>query len=330
MPVSTKDYSCGAQMSPAAETSYELSNTIIIHAIAEFGLVTLPPHGCRWAWEFSMPTQRRRWDGMKESLRYRVLGPLRVQVNGRWRSVTQPKPAMVLGCLLLHANVALSVDRLADEVWGMEQPNRADASLQAYVSRLRQLLPTDEKGASVLRSSSAGYILTVKPGELDSQLFDELVFRGRMAAQQREHTRAEDTLVEALSLWDGPILGAVSGGPMIASMEEVLNEALMECMELRTEVGFQLGRHRQLIGMLRRVTTERPLHEGFWALLMQALWHSGRRADALAAFQNARSVLNRELGLEPSMMLQKLQSDILEDGLAIGDRSHSEVHHRAS
>lgn len=261
---------------------------------------------------------------MHESLRYRVLGPLRVRTNGHWRSVSQPKPATVLGCLLLHANVAISIDRLADEVWGAEQPNRADVSLQAYISRLRRLLPVDEAGTSVLRSTPVGYVLAVKPGELDSQVFSELLFRGRMAAQQQDHTRAEDALVEALDLWDGPILGAVSSGPMVASMEGLLNEAMVECIELRMEAGFRLGRHRQLISTLRRVTTECPLHEGFWALLMQALWHSGRRADALAAFRDARTVLNRELGLEPSSMLQQLQSDILGDGLASGGHPHRE------
>lgn len=247
------------------------------------------------------------------ALLYCVLGPLCVLKNDHWRSISQPKPAAVLGCLLLHANTSIPAQRLVHEVWGEQPPRRAEASLQAYISRLRQILPTDASGASVLRTSAAGYMMAVKPGELDSQVFSDLVFHGRTAAQTQEDIRAEDALVKAMHLWNGPVLGAVGDGPMTTSMREVLSEARIECIELRAEVGLRLGQHRELISTLRHVTMERPLHEGFWALLMQALWQSSRRADALAAFRTARDVLNRELGLEPGPTLQHLQSAILQE-----------------
>ena len=44
---------------------------------------------------------------------------------------------------------------------------------------------------------------------------------------------------------------------------------------------------------------------------MLALYRSGRQADALASYRDARSALVEELGLEPSRELQELERAIL-------------------
>ena len=51
---------------------------------------------------------------------------------------------------------------------------------------------------------------------------------------------------------------------------------------------------------------------------MLALYRSGRQADALRAFQRARTVLGDELGLEPGPALRELERQILEHDPALG------------
>jgi DNA-binding SARP family transcriptional activator len=57
--------------------------------------------------------------------------------------------------------------------------------------------------------------------------------------------------------------------------------------------------------------TSFPLDEVFHGQLIQALAQSGRRGEALRAYQDARLILQEELGLDPSPDLQRLQRQIL-------------------
>ena len=66
-----------------------------------------------------------------------------------------------------------------------------------------------------------------------------------------------------------------------------------------------------LIADLERLTIEHPVREGLWSQLMRALYASGRQSDALRAFQRLRTVLARELGIEPSGELRQLEQRIL-------------------
>ena len=62
---------------------------------------------------------------------------------------------------------------------------------------------------------------------------------------------------------------------------------------------------------LESLVKQYPLRERLRSQLMLALYRSGRQADALAAYQDARRTLVEELGLEPGRELQELEQAIL-------------------
>jgi DNA-binding SARP family transcriptional activator len=255
-------------------------------------------------------------------MRYRVLGPLRVlAADGCWVGCA-PKAAAVLACLLLKANEVVPVERLALEVWGADQPQRASASIHVYVSQLRKLC-VEPGRPSPLITTSSGYLLQVEPGELDSTIFTELVAEARAAADAGNDLAAERLLVQAMDMCTGSALAELRNGPLINSLAGCLDDALLDCTELRMEIGLRLGRTRQLVPTLRRLTIEHPLHEGFYACLMRALWGCGRRADALEVFHQAWELLARELGLEPGLELQRLHAELLDEGMRSFAKSQS-------
>src|SRR5205823_3388969 len=72
-----------------------------------------------------------------------------------------------------------------------------------------------------------------------------------------------------------------------------------------------LGKHAALVGELDALVREHPLRERLHTQLMLALYRSGRQAEALERYQQARHVLVDELGVEPGPGLKELERAIL-------------------
>src|SRR4051794_38454028 len=106
-------------------------------------------------------------DTSARRMEFRILGPLEVLANDRALSLGGAKPRGILAVLLLHANEAVSAERLAIHLWGQEAPPCAVKRLHVHVSRLRKALGDPE----LVATTSAGYCLHVRPGELDAQEF---------------------------------------------------------------------------------------------------------------------------------------------------------------
>ncbi len=86
---------------------------------------------------------------------------------------------------------------------------------------------------------------------------------------------------------------------------------MLVCLEQRIEGDLAAGRHASLVAELEPLVQEHPLRERLRAQLMLALYRSGRQAEALETYQDARHALTDELGIEPSQELRELQQAIL-------------------
>jgi ABC-type transport system substrate-binding protein/DNA-binding SARP family transcriptional activator/DNA-binding beta-propeller fold protein YncE len=236
---------------------------------------------------------------------FRILGPLDVRDNGREVSIRGRKLQSLLALLLLHAGEVVSRDRLIDDLWGDDPPSTAAKTLQVHVSRLRR-----EIGGAIV-SHGGGYSIRVGPGELDLERFEQLVAEGRKALADQDPERASERLRDALDLWRGPPLPELAGEPFARAQIGRLDEARLAAMEDRLEAELALGRHAEAIPELELLVDRHPYRERLHELLMLALYRSGRQADSLAAYQQARNVLVEELGLEPGKRLRELHGAIL-------------------
>jgi WD40 repeat protein/DNA-binding SARP family transcriptional activator/ABC-type cobalamin/Fe3+-siderophores transport system ATPase subunit len=237
---------------------------------------------------------------------FRVLGPLEVRHEGRVIPLGGRKQRVVLAYLLLRANQVVPAERLIDEVWGEEPPEAARNALQSYVSRLRASLG----GGRRIEGRPPGYALHVEDDELDAQRFEALVREAR-TARPGDPARALTVLKEALGLWRGPPLADLADEHGLRGEVIRLEELRLAALEERVAAQLALGRHDQVVGELEALVEEQPLREPLWRLLMLALYRSGRQADALLAYQRARSVLVEELGIDPGAELRQLQAAVL-------------------
>jgi len=77
------------------------------------------------------------------SVEFGILGPLEVCRSGRAVPLGGPRQRAVLALLLIEANRVVSMDRLAEDVWGGNPPEGWVTTLQTYVFHLRHALEPD-------------------------------------------------------------------------------------------------------------------------------------------------------------------------------------------
>ena len=239
-------------------------------------------------------------------MEFRILGPLEVRDVGGEVSLGGPKPRALLAVLLLHANEVVPADRLIDDLWGEDSPEHAAAALRVNVSRLRKTLPQE-----VVTTRSPGYLLRVEPDSVDLHRFVRLVDEGRSLLARGLAADASERLRDALALWRGPALAEFAYEGFAQTAIGRLDEIKLAAVELRMEADLAQGRHHELVGELETLVAEQPLREGLRSHLMTALYRSGRQAEALEAYKDARRALVDELGIEPSAALQDLERAIL-------------------
>lgn len=258
----------------------------------------------------------------------RVLGPLELRIAGEQLPVSGSKQRSVLAMLALHGNQVVSVAGLIDAVWGEPAPDRAEHTLQQHVSATRKLLETDrEAAAAILVTRSPGYLL--RTDSLDSDEFEHFASAGFNAAGAGRWPEALASFDSALALWRGPALADVRDSARLNAAAVRLDEQRLAVLEMRFEARLECGEAREVVAELEQMVSEFPLRERLRALLMLALYRSGRQADALAAYRAAREVLIDELGIEPGADLRELEQAILDQSPDLDSgpsRSIDELH----
>ncbi len=241
-------------------------------------------------------------------MKYRLLGPVEVAAEDGPVALGGPKPRAVLAVLLLNANRPVSTERLAVALWGEDAPAGAAKTVQVHVSRLRKALPD----ADVVTTTPAGYQLTVQPGELDVDRFEQLLDHGRRALRAGRPDQASAALEEGLALWRGDqALADVAFEPFAAPEINRLEDERLAALETRADAELAAGRHAALVGELQRLVDAHPSRERFAAQLMLALYRSDRQTEALEAYREARAALVEHSGIEPGSELRRLHEAIL-------------------
>jgi predicted ATPase/DNA-binding SARP family transcriptional activator len=250
---------------------------------------------------------------------FRILGPLQVVEDGREIAPAGSKLRALLVVLLLHANETVSTERLIDELWGERPPANASKTLSVHISRLRKALRgrAGDGTNRLILTHDSGYQLTLDLNRLDSHRFERLSAEGKHEIASGHPDRAAAAFEAALSLWRGSPLADLASLPWAQGEIARLEDMRMAAIEDLNEAKLALGHHSELVGQLEAAIAEHPYRERLRAQLMLALYRCERQADALQAYQNARSTLVEDLGIEPGEPLRELERAILAQDSAL-------------
>jgi len=243
----------------------------------------------------------------------RVLGPVRLRAGESWQVPASPQLRLVLGLMALRIGQVVPVAELIDAIWEDEPPRSARASLQALMTRLRQLL-RPLPGASLTRCGD-GYLL-----EFDQDLVDAERSRslGR-AARAADGAAAIPLFDAALALWNGPALADAPDTERVTAIRYGLAEERLSMLQDRLACMLARGREREAAAELPAALARHPLNERLAGMLMATWYRSGQRAEALAVFRQIRGRLVAELGVEPGAELQLLHQRILAGDVGLAD-----------
>ncbi|MCW6003050.1 helix-hairpin-helix domain-containing protein [Micromonospora sp. CPCC 205371] len=225
----------------------------------------------------------------------------------------------MLAVLLLNANKPVSTTQIIDSVWQDDPPENGANVVQKYIAGLRRVLEPERSPRTpgqMLTFTPAGYVLTVPGGGLDADAFHERVRRARAERLDGRLAPAAAELRSALALWRAEALAGLSGS-VFDSARDQLTEARASALEAWAEIELEQGGHAALVPELARLVAEYPLREQLRYVQMLALYRSGRQAEALAAYRDARAYLSDEFGVEPGERLQQLHQRILRSDPAL-------------
>ncbi|MFF2774153.1 BTAD domain-containing putative transcriptional regulator [Streptomyces sp. NPDC058052] len=243
-------------------------------------------------------------------MRFGVLGPLAVWTeDGTAVAVPEAKVRALLACLLTHRGEVVPAGRLVHEVWPEDPPARPAGVLQNKVWRLRRALEDAEPGARrLLVSRPPGYVLEAPAGSVDADRFRALAERARSAADPAVRAAL---LGDALTEWRGPALADFADEDFARPTAARLEEQRLSVLEERAETRIALGLHVEVADELGDPVALHPLRERLRAVHLRALYLSGRQSEALTGYEEVRTRLAEELGVDPGPELAALHRAIL-------------------
>lgn len=242
-----------------------------------------------------------------------VLGPLQVTENGKAVPL-RPAQRRLLSILTLDPGKTLSSELLIDRMWGEAPPATARTALHVHASGLRRAFP------DMLVTTGTGYRVKGSADRSDRAAFERLVTQARRHAQSEAWPHALKAAERGLAIWRGEPFAELRYDAFAVPEVERLNELWAELTELHASALVRDGRPDDAVARLRKLTALHPLRESLWEQLMVALHQSGRRAEALRAFQEARRVLGEELGTEPGPSLRLMEERIAVDDPLLGSQ----------
>jgi len=238
-------------------------------------------------------------------MRVRVLGGFSVDGVAE-RDLGSRKARTLLKALALGRGQPVSVERLADILWGDSPPARPADQVGVLVSRLRGVI-----GAERLVRLDAGYAL-----HMDWLDVDEL----RARVQEAAHALAANRIGAARAAADAAI--ALARGHVLpeeegdwVELERAAAAARADsARRIAAEAAWRAGDHLAAVAAAEEVLAEDPYDEAALRVLMHAHVAAGRPASALAAYVRVRERLVEDLGVSPTA-----ETEALHDAIVVGD-----------
>lgn len=231
-------------------------------------------------------------------IRIYTLGRFQVQRHGQPLEFSRKAPKKTLALLkaiIAYGGGSVREQQLLDTFWLDEEGDLATRSLTAALHRLRTLLSDND----AIIQQGGTLSLNMSRVWVDALALDELLSDGAPVGAER-----------LLALYRGSFLQEDEGEPWSVTTRERLRSRFIHALGLATAGLEREGRLDLAIECYLRGIDCDPIIEPFYQGLMRCYAHTGRRAEALAAYRRLKQILSVSLALKPSAATENLHRSL--------------------
>lgn len=239
-----------------------------------------------------------------------LCGELRLEIGGeRQEGVLRGRHGrMLLGYLVLNRGRAVPRHELVHALWDDAPPPDPGASLRAHLSRLRAALhPGVLAGTAELR------LLLPDHATIDVEEACASLARAEAAFRQRSWEACLEAARTAARVLERPLLPGLDADWIDVEARR-LADAALRALELTAGAALELDRPDASVAELaaRSLVERAPFREGGHRLLVRSLLEQEEIAEALRAYDGARTLFREELGVLPGPELRELHRAVLD------------------
>ncbi len=242
-------------------------------------------------------------------LQIQLLGNFHLLSNGEpLNALNQGRLQSLLAYLILHRAAPQSRQHLAFLFWPDSLEAQARANLRQILHHLRQALPDAEHFLQI--NTKTVQWLPNGPFLLDVAKFERHIEQADAAAQGGDDASARAALQTAVEYYRGDLLLGCYDEWILPEREH-WQKAFIKALEqlvLLAEVQRDYG---AAVDYAQRLLRYDPLHETTYRHLMRLHALTGDRASALRVYHTCATILQRELGVEPSLKTRSAYEHLL-------------------
>jgi DNA-binding SARP family transcriptional activator len=240
-------------------------------------------------------------------LKIYLLGGFRLLYGeGMVTAINTPRLQSLLAYLVLHHHTPQLRSHLAFLFWPDSTEAQARTNLRYLIHQLRHALPQ----ADPFLYTGDGTLQVVAPFTLDVAEFEQAIAQADRAEQVGDQAELRLTLERAVALYQGDLLPSCYDEWLLSERERLSQRfsAALERLSLLLE---SQRDYPPAIDYTQRLLRHDPLHEGAYRHLMRLHALNGEPAMAVRTYHSCVTLLQRELGVEPSPATQEIYERLL-------------------
>ncbi|MDD6505685.1 MAG: BTAD domain-containing putative transcriptional regulator, partial [Lachnospiraceae bacterium] len=212
--------------------------------------------------------------------------------------------------MLLYRDKTLTVDDISEAIWQAEETDNPAGALKNLMYRLRKSLGQAFEGGN-------DYIITDRGSyrwnsdikvNLDIEKFEELI------NEAKNENVFEDAIIkyeQAIAIFQGDFLTCLLDLHWILTLNTYYHSLYLSCVKGLSELYIKTAQYEKLDRLFNEALIYESGDEQLYCYQIEARMSCGKISLALESYEKAREIMEKELGVRKTTILNKVYEELL-------------------